>query len=83
MDARVNHCCVCGRHIHGTSWTCSACRERHDLDKPLTEWPDWARYCKAWEARERRRDEREATSVLLMCDSHEAQRRAYGEQDDE
>lgn len=52
----MSRCCICQRRIAGTAWVCRSCRERWSLPKSISEWPRWARACKAYEQRQRADD---------------------------
>lgn len=59
----MNRCCICGKHIIGTSWICSKCaKEQKLIGKKFSDWPEWAKICKYSEWQERQREKRQQDS---------------------
>lgn len=49
------------------NWVCTKCASEHELDRPQTEWPDWARAFVNNERTERRREtQREAAGIEFV-----------------
>lgn len=61
-------CAICGRKLHSHRWVCAPCRKQWQLSRPITEWPEWARFCKRDEEA-RRRDEQRRAGREIAIDS--------------
>ena len=70
----IPKCFICGRALSVApdrgwrNWVCGDCAEQHDLKRPCSEWPTWAReFCNAHEGTERRRErQREAAGIEFV-----------------
>ena len=80
-------CCACGRAIDERHWFCELCERAYNLPRSLAEWPAWAKYLKADEAKRRRRARHEVqvipVSLLTRAERMGVDRLFYGEPNDD
>ena len=70
----IPHCFLCETPLRvwpdggWRNWACEKCAGAHGLDKPMSQWPTWARkFCNAHEGTDRRREkQREAAGVEFV-----------------
>lgn len=80
-------CCACGRAIDERHWFCEPCERAYNLPRSTADWPDWAKYLKADEAKRRRRRGHEVqvipVSLLDRAERAQVDRLLYGEAEDD